>query len=329
MTSSPVDVIYEDDSLRVEAAMRSGTSCTVTFTPWTSSPPATPFGATFLDKLDRSRVYFIAKDNHWYSCAGMGHALSRARDLTRNSNVITYGSSMGGWAAIAFAGRLGASESVAISPQATIDRAIVPWETRWAEEAALYPTSLGTCADHLEASSRVTILYDPLFELDARHVELIARSAEGHGVDLRLLRFAFSGHPSGPALADAGILTSVVKALLDSQEIPPDAQRIYRQSRMRSRSTAIALLTNRRIRRDHPALLADIGMAYRRDLKWDGKLAFFLARVLNDAGRFDEALRELPGEHVAPAVGQEAAVEILRDAVIRNLHRAAARVGTD
>ena len=56
--------------------------------------------------------------------------------VPEGARVMTYGSSMGGYAALRFARALRADAILALSPQYSIDPAVVPWEDRWRQDGA-------------------------------------------------------------------------------------------------------------------------------------------------------------------------------------------------
>ncbi len=103
------------------------------------------------------------------------------------SAVITYGSSMGGYAAFRFSGLLQAARVIAFSPQYSVDPRRVPWETRWRKLGA----SLTMLWDDLPpaADAQVLVFYDSLSR-DRRHARLMARERRVHHV-----RLPDSGHP--------------------------------------------------------------------------------------------------------------------------------------
>jgi hypothetical protein len=81
--------------------------------------------------------------------------------------VAFYGASMGGYAACAFAAASPGCEVVAISPQSTLDKNVVPWETRykiaWDRD---FSGAYGDAATASRAAQQVTILFDPYEPLD-------------------------------------------------------------------------------------------------------------------------------------------------------------------
>ena len=135
------DVIYKSDNLII----REGTGfdrapCVVTFAEYTPTPlplDRSGFGEKFLKKAGHNAFHVICRGNDWYQYPEMPAAIAELkRRCAGYADVVTYGTSMGAYAAIRFAPHLQASRVIAISPQVSIDRRRVPFETRWAKEAA-------------------------------------------------------------------------------------------------------------------------------------------------------------------------------------------------
>ena len=117
---------------------------------------------------------------------------------------------MGGYAACAFVAACPGADVVAISPQSTLDRRLVPFETRyktaWGRD---FSGRYGDAAEASKTAGRVTILYDPYEPLDAAHV---ARFTGGNVVALRA---PLMGHRLGSSLHQMGILSAVTLGALN------------------------------------------------------------------------------------------------------------------
>ncbi|MBC7157701.1 MAG: hypothetical protein H5U20_09330, partial [Rhodobacteraceae bacterium] len=127
----------------------------------------------------------------------------------RFGRVVFYGASMGGYAAAAFSPAAPGADVVAISPQSTLDRRLVPWETRykvaWGRD---FSGPYGDAAAVSRAARRVSILYDPHEPLDAAHV------ARFTGANVVRLRANLLGHRLGSSLHQMGILSPVILGAL-------------------------------------------------------------------------------------------------------------------
>ena len=169
------------------------------------------FAEGWLAQAGYDAVHVVSTRNGWYQDADMPALLRAARErIGARGRVVTYGSSMGGYAAVRLAGRVGAQAAVALSPQFSIDPAAAPWETRWTEYA------LGlTFDEHDEAAGggpgQVFLVYDPA-NRDRLHAREIARRHPVVDVPL-----PHAGHPAGTFLAEAGLLSETVRAMIEDR----------------------------------------------------------------------------------------------------------------
>jgi hypothetical protein len=140
--------------------------------------------------------------------------------------VVFYGASMGGYAACAFVPACPGADVLAISPQSTLNKALVPWETRystaWGKD---FSGRYGDAAQTLASAGRAMILYDPYETLDAGHVDRLT------GGNVTKLRAPLMGHRLGSSLSQMGILTPVTLAALDGTLDEGDFYRLLRKRR--------------------------------------------------------------------------------------------------
>jgi hypothetical protein len=87
-------------------------------------------------------------------------------------NVWTYGASMGGTAALMFAKCLRANGVISLSPQASIDLGTAAFDPRWiSDRKAINGIDDSWLRDAVCA--KTYCIYDPMFDLDRKHVNLI------------------------------------------------------------------------------------------------------------------------------------------------------------
>lgn len=163
------------------------------------------FGEGFFERAGFTGIHILAAGNDWYQYAEIDTVLALVRDAVAGSDrVLTYGSSMGGYAALRFADAVGATHVLSLSPQYSIDPARVPTDRRWwwdQKRIGFLPRHNGriTCA------ADVIVAYDPTLKLDKLHAVLI-----GKDVSCRFLRLAYAGHPVTTVLAELGLLQTIV-----------------------------------------------------------------------------------------------------------------------
>lgn len=172
-----------------------------------------PWGYAFIEKQGWSMLGVMAAGWTWYRdpwVADQFDDLAARGFFARYRRVIFYGASMGGYAACAFAAACPGAEVVAISPQSTLDKAVVPWETRyklaWGKD---FSGRYGDAAQAVHSAARVTLIHDPYEPLDAAHV------ARFTGDNLLKLRAPLLGHRLGSSLQQMGILSPIALGALN------------------------------------------------------------------------------------------------------------------
>ncbi len=172
-----------------------------------------PWGFAFIEKQGFSMLGVMANGWTWYRDPWVWQQFDDLRDsgfFKPFKRVVFYGASMGGYAACAFVAACPGADVVAISPQSTLDKTIVPWETRyhtaWGRD---YSGPYGDAARVSQTAGRVTLLYDPYEPLDAAHV------ARFDGANVTRLRTPLLGHRLGSSLQQMGILSQITLGALN------------------------------------------------------------------------------------------------------------------
>lgn len=255
--------------------------------------PRPGFGAAFLAKHGIEAFHVIPKSNAWYQYPEMRQALSEVRArVSAGRTLITYGSSMGGYAAYRFSGLLAAERVIAVSPQYSIARARIPWETRWRH----YSGTITPLWDGLEPNrrARTVLFYDPV--RDRRHARLIGRDLPAEHV-----RLPHSGHPCFPMLRELGLLTPAILAIAAGRFDAAACEKEARDRRMDSPCyLAHRALASPWIARGRRRAMAERAIALAPD---DPSYRIAMARVLSAEGdvsgadaRYREALDMLPDQ---------------------------------
>ena len=211
------DGFFRDDGRHSFLFVPRGDTLVVTFDnldiAMTKREERRPWGFHFIERQGWSMLGVMAGGWTWYRDPAVCAQFDRLRDegfFARFRRVVFYGASMGGYAAAAFSPAAPGADVVAISPQSTLDRALVPWETRyrvaWGRD---FSGPYGDAAAVSAAARRVTILYDPYEALDAAHADRFT------GGNVLRLRCPLLGHRLGTALHQMGILNPIILSALD------------------------------------------------------------------------------------------------------------------
>src|SRR5271165_505635 len=132
------DVFRSDDFVARAVVGFNSQICVVTFDSYsdTRTLERAGFGEHFFEQHCIDAIHVIARSNEWYQHNEILEICRAIADITKNyERVYTYGSSMGGYAAIRLGESVHARAAVALSPQFSVDKAVVPFEHRWKGDA--------------------------------------------------------------------------------------------------------------------------------------------------------------------------------------------------
>lgn len=214
-----METIHESADLKVLYRPGEGDTSWVTF-------GAVEAEGAFAEPLIRKRgdtgVFFIPKREHWFQTADIFEALTKAERLTRTGRRIAYGSSKGGFAALAYGRELQPDLTIAAAPQVSVHPDDVgAFDTRW--------THLGAGLAHGRRDAREglhgrrVIVLDPMERRDRTHAWMIG----GETIPVR-----FAGHSVLHALKEAETLSALISGVVDDQPAQiTDALAKYKASR--------------------------------------------------------------------------------------------------
>lgn len=143
----------------------------------------------------------------------------------RFEQVVFYGASMGGYAALAFSQLAPGCTVIALSPQATLDPTLTGWDPRFRE--ARNEDWTGQFASGVDCShaGRVYVIYDPMNRPDKLHAEMIC------GKSVVRLKFPAGGHLVASQLSQLRLLGSVFRGAVDGSLTVSSFSRIARSRR--------------------------------------------------------------------------------------------------
>lgn len=221
--------LFRSANLLVRRVGARGGLCFVTFGSYTNDATLdrSGFAEEFLRDEGIDAIHVINRDNLWYQYPEIDEALAAVRSATAPyDRVITYGSSMGGYAALRFGHVCRADTGIAISPQFSLDPHVVPFENRWQADVARITFNERAYTP----LPRQYIFYDSRMALDRGHFDAFA-AAGGDPVGVAI---PYAGHPVGPILLETGVLKETVRAIVSGDFTVHDLQRRVRERRRRS-----------------------------------------------------------------------------------------------
>ena len=150
------------------------------------------FAQKFVEKNRYSGVYVIAKSAHWYQTPELAQveAIITGLEFYRSARRrIAYGTSMGGFAVLLCAQRLGCEQAISVAPQVSMDTAIVRFENRWPDDVRKIRFIEPDARSGIREPCRYYVIYDRFYAPDRQHIDLLLQDKA-----ILLLDLPFSGH---------------------------------------------------------------------------------------------------------------------------------------
>lgn len=167
-----------------------------------------PFGKGFGKGVFAAKGFneFIIKKsrNHWYQTDEIVDVIEIIKEAAHGTKIVTYGTSMGGFAAINYSALLGASHFIALSPLYDIAPDSEVEDDRWGQEPHVLNFHHNWIRNGNCRTSCGYIFYGDN-ELDQHHAVCIARETNGI-----LVPVDYGGHPCSYYLNDAYSLKKLV-----------------------------------------------------------------------------------------------------------------------
>lgn len=151
-------------------------------------------------------LFTIPKVLDWYQARELWaffKTMKKSGFFDGYESVVTYGSSMGGFAALAFAELTGAERVVALQPRTSL-RYTAPWLSE--DSARLTYNRVGPHADAVDGlppSAKVMIFADPFFARDWAHAQRVPGA--------EVFRVPFAEHKVPELFKEIGILGTIVR----------------------------------------------------------------------------------------------------------------------
>lgn len=245
----------------------------ITFTFWQfeQSLDSIGFAEELLEEYAIPAVHITAASNHWYQTEEMDDLLEAvARVGADYDRVVTYGSSMGGYAAMLFSGPLRADAAIGISPLFSINGK-VSGDTRWFADAQGLTFRHDDMASSANREADAFVLFDPLTP-DRGHALRIA-ACFNHPT---LIPLPMGAHPCDVLMVDMRLLKKLILALIANEPVDLRALRRLMRSRRhqsvyywQNLSEAAAARGRVRLAEFAKERAAELGQAVAPSLEWD------------------------------------------------------------
>ncbi|ATG36266.1 Glycosyl transferase family 2 [Phaeobacter piscinae] len=188
-----------------------------------------PWGYKLLSQtLGCSVLGVIGSKRNWFRSPFVHDSFDHLRDsgfFDQFDEVLFYGASMGAYGALTYSQCAPGAKVLAIAPQTTLDRRILPDDDRWGWTARLdWDDRYADAAEATHLADDTVVLYDPYFDPDVQQVNRLK------GDNIRKLRMPFFGHQLPQALVNMGILEPILSEIFEDRLT---AQRFYQLLRAR------------------------------------------------------------------------------------------------
>jgi len=172
-----------------------------------------PWGFGYTTSRGWSVLGLMAHGWTWYRDEAVHDFFDRLRDdgfFDKFKRVVFYGASMGAYAAAVFSAAAPGATVICISPQATLDRDVTSWETRyhkaWKRD---YNNRYGYAPNMIAQANKAYLFYDPTAPLDAMHAALFQSD------NIVRMKCRFMGHRIASLWANMGVLKPVIEGCIE------------------------------------------------------------------------------------------------------------------
>lgn len=188
------------------------------------------FGVGLSHALGYDVLSVKPRESTWYNDVSLNAFSDIMEHIPRYDDIVSYGSSMGGYACAFFGRAIKANRAIMVSPQYSVDQRQVPWEARWQKESGSIRFDHPPIAKVAYKKTDYYVLYDPLDTNDRRHAEMIA-AAVGRAIRIKT---PFSGHVALDLIVELGLASKVMGALITNTFDVNDFRRVLRERKRES-----------------------------------------------------------------------------------------------
>ncbi len=202
-------------------------------------PLREPWAYRFCATQGISHLGVMANAGNWFRdpwIIRQMEALSESGFFEGYERVVLAGTSMGAFAALTFAGLVPNAHVIALNPQTTLDRKLVPWEKRfWGGRRQDWSLPYSDAVEGARRAAKVNLFYDPYFKPDVKQVERLDMG------NVTTFKCWYSSHKSAVFLKKIDALKPVMSAASFDELTEADFYALYRgRKKLRWYSGALA-----------------------------------------------------------------------------------------
>lgn len=241
-------------------------------------------GEVFLRNGYDTIVVKISNDDYFQSLpSNLFETINIIATKKNYEKIVSYGSSMGGYASIAFSKLLKCTAAIAISPKFNIDE---DFYTRFPHFSEKIDFKYRISKDSVSTSCKFCILYDNK-DPDEMHVRKILEVIPDGNI--KLIKLPYSGHPSTFYLEDIGLLKELIIKIANGD----DVDGINLSERKRFSQKYLRTLCEHLLIKNHPKWALSAIESAIRIVGKEAETLRLKSAVLERLGRVDEAIDSL------------------------------------
>ena len=233
-------IIFEDDHIRAIYLQGDSDTLVLSFGDLITRAKGLSINAEkSLMKYDYAVVGIMPKQKSWFPASSMSALLEQLQPiLNQYKNIVGYGGSMGGYAAIKYARSLRMNRVVAMVPQYSIDPAEVEDKRYTDFYDAELNADMRIQTQDIVADCEYIIVYDPYFENDKEHYLKIKPLIP----QLHTLHLPYTGHDAIAVLANSALLHDFIERPYDQTYFYKQIRDVKKNSKFYYRSVIAHLL---------------------------------------------------------------------------------------
>ncbi|MEB3767207.1 hypothetical protein [Acinetobacter sp. MD2] len=233
-------IIFEDEQIRVIFLQGNSKELIFSFGDLITRAKGLSINAEkSLVKYEYNVIGIMPKQKSWFPSSSMHNMMDAVQPiLAQFEQVIGYGGSMGGYAAIKYSKLLKMNRIIAFVPQYSIDPQQVE-DRRYAEffDVALH-RDMQITADDILPDSEYIMVYDPYYAEDREHyLKIKAQLGCVH-----TLHLPFTGHDALSVLASSSLLNDFIRHPWDKNYFYQEMRRVKKNSKFYYRTVVRNLL---------------------------------------------------------------------------------------
>lgn len=193
-----------------------------------------------LIKYQYNVIGVMPKQKSWFPQASMVELAKAISPILEGfKNIVGYGGSMGGYAAIKYSNLLNMNRVIAFVPQYSIDPEHVE-DRRYAEFFdAIANKDMQIQPQDVDAAREYVIVYDPYFSIDREHYLKIKELLPS----LHTIHLPFTGHEALSVLASSSLLHDFIEHDFDEIYFYQQVRKVKKQSKFYFRNVLAHVLT--------------------------------------------------------------------------------------